>query len=56
VDEAMTVDVAFENGFPAAESAATAQAGQQLRRALEAYHFFFPTVSMEGIIRGTRAR
>jgi hypothetical protein len=51
----MTIDIAFENGFPVAESAAAAQAGQQLRRALEAYHFFFPTVSMEGINRGTRA-
>jgi len=28
--------------------------GQDLRRALEAYHFFYPTVSMEGILRGTR--
>jgi hypothetical protein len=28
---------------------------QDLRRALEAYHFFYPTVSMEGILRGTRA-
>jgi hypothetical protein len=51
----MTTDLAFPNGYPAAKSAATAQAGQELRRALEAYHFFFPTVSMEGIIRGSRA-
>jgi hypothetical protein len=28
---------------------------QALRRALEAYHFFYPTVSMEGIFRGTQA-
>jgi hypothetical protein len=51
----MTVSVEFENGFPAPASAAAAHAEQDLRRALEAYHFFYPTVSMEGIVRGTRA-
>jgi hypothetical protein len=42
-------------GFPSPAGAAQAHQEQYLRRALEAYHFFFPTVSMEGITRGTRA-
>jgi Protein of unknown function (DUF1254) len=46
--------VDFQLGFPTASSAWAAQHGQDLRRALEAYHFFYPTVSMEGIVRGTR--
>lgn len=47
--------VDFELGFfPAPRTAAEAHGEQDLRRALEAYHFFYPTVSMEGIIRGTR--
>jgi len=36
-------------------SAVAAHREQDLRRALEAYHFFYPTVSMEAIARGTRA-
>jgi len=51
----MTVAMEFEAGFPAARSAGQAQREQDLRRALEAYHFFYPTVSMAGIVRGTRA-
>jgi hypothetical protein len=42
-------------GFPAPRSAAEAHTAQDLRRALEAYHFFYPTVSLEAIARGTRA-
>jgi hypothetical protein len=45
----------FELGFPAPRLAMDAHDDQALRRALEAYHFFYPTVSMEGILRGTRA-
>jgi hypothetical protein len=41
-------------GFPTADSAAVVHDEQDMRRALEAYHFFYPTVSMEGILRGTR--
>ena len=52
---AMTNMVDFELGFfPAPRTAAEAHGEQDLRRALEAYHFFYPTVSMEGIFRGTR--
>ena len=50
----MTVTVEFRNGFPTPGSAAAAQQDQDMRRALEAYHFFYPTVSMEGIVQGTR--
>ena len=51
----MTNTVDFELGFfPAQRTAAETHGEQDLRRALEAYHFFYPTVSMEGIFRGTR--
>jgi hypothetical protein len=50
----MTSPVEFENGFPTLTTAQAAQHDQDLRRALEAYHFFYPTVSMEGIVQGTR--
>ena len=48
----MTVE--FSRGFPTPTSAEAAHHDQDLRRALEAYHFFYPTVSMEGIVQGTR--
>jgi hypothetical protein len=51
----MTSTIEFEHDFPVAPSAVTAHREQDLRRALEAYHFFYPTVSMEAIVRGTRA-
>jgi len=51
----MTSTIEFERDFPVAPSAVTAHREQDLRRALEAYHFFYPTVSMEALIRGTRA-
>lgn len=52
----MTNAVDFELGFfPAPRTAAEAHGEQDLRRALEAYHFFYPTVSMEAIFHGTRA-
>ena len=50
----MTMPVEFQHGFPTPDTAEAAQHAQDLRRALEAYHFFYPTVSMEGIVRGTR--
>ena len=52
---AVAAAVEFEGGFPTVASARAAQAGQDMRRALEAYHFFYPTVSLEGIFNGTRA-
>lgn len=46
--------VEFENGFPSVESARAVHGEQDLRRAVEAYRFFYPTVSLEGIFQGTR--
>jgi hypothetical protein len=51
----MTSTIEFEHDFPVGPSAVAAHHEQDLRRALEAYHFFYPTVSMEAIARGTRA-
>lgn len=51
----MSVEVEFHNGYPSADGAARVHRDQKARRALEAYHFFYPTVSMEGIIQGSRA-
>jgi hypothetical protein len=42
-------------GFPVPEQVPSVLDEQRRRRALEAYHFFYPSVSMEGIMRGTRA-
>ena len=50
----MAGGVEFQIGFPTLDSARVVQAEQDLRRALEAYHFFYPTVSLEGIFKGTR--
>jgi hypothetical protein len=44
-----------ELGFPIPEKVDSVLDEQRRRRAFEAYHFFYPTVSMEGIMRGTRA-
>ena len=41
-------------GFPDPAAASDTHSQVRLRRALESYHLFYPTVSMEGIIRGTR--
>ena len=45
----------FVNGYPVPEAALSVHRDQVLRRALEAYHFFYPTVSLEAIHQGTRA-
>jgi hypothetical protein len=51
----MTNTVDFELGFfPVPRAAHETHGEQDLRRALEAYHFFYPTVSMEAIFQGTR--
>ncbi|MET8039038.1 DUF1254 domain-containing protein [Streptomyces sp. NPDC005345] len=47
--------VEFEQGYPQAASALGARERVTLRRAIEAYRFFYPVVSMDGILRGTRA-
>ncbi|MFJ4686819.1 DUF1254 domain-containing protein [Streptomyces sp. NPDC088789] len=45
----------FRGGFPVADSAARSFDATDARRAVEAYRFFYPVVSMEAILRGTRA-
>ncbi|MEV7285098.1 DUF1214 domain-containing protein [Streptomyces sp. NPDC093252] len=47
--------VGFRGGFPEPEGVAEAYDRGDARRAVEAYRFFYPVVSMEGILRGTRA-
>ena len=51
----MTSAIEFEHDFPAQPSAEMAHREQDRRRALEAYHYFYPTVLLESIARGTRA-
>jgi hypothetical protein len=47
--------VEFRNGYPVAASAAESFDRTDARRAVEAYRFFYPVVSLEAILRGTRA-
>jgi hypothetical protein len=42
-------------GFPGAELSRRAREAAQLQRAVTAYRFWYPTVSMEALIRGSRA-
>ena len=46
----------FERAYPTADAAARLYDSQDLSRAVEAYRFFYPTVSMEGIFNGNRER
>jgi len=46
---------AFEGGFPTPETAEASQHDTDLARAVTAYRFFYPTVSMEATFVGTRA-
>lgn len=50
-----TGQVEFHNGYPTAPSARRSFDEIDLRRAVEAYRFFYPTVSLEAILRGTGA-
>src|SRR5262245_5895251 len=45
---------AFERGFPTPETARRIQDEQDEQRALQAYRFFYPTVSMEATFQGPR--
>ena len=45
----------FVNGYPSAAAAQTLYGAADLNRAIEAYKFFYPTVSGEAILRGTQA-
>ena len=44
----------FEHGFPAGDAAQRAYADNDFSRAIQAYHFWYPTVSAEGIFQGKR--
>ncbi|WP_327303725.1 DUF1254 domain-containing protein [Streptomyces sp. NBC_01298] len=50
----MADQVEFEDGYPTPVSARAALERRDRRRAVEAYRFFYPTVSLEGIFHGTR--
>src|SRR5271170_1737879 len=45
----------FTRGFPDPEAINQAYSQSDLSRATEAYRFFYPTVSMEGLMQGSRA-
>ncbi|WP_418904914.1 DUF1254 domain-containing protein [Achromobacter spanius] len=45
----------FERGYPTPSTSQQSRADQTLQRAVVAYRFWYPTVSMEGIFNGNRA-
>ncbi|MFK0273256.1 DUF1254 domain-containing protein [Ensifer sp. NPDC090286] len=45
----------FEQGYPTAETSAKAYDDADLQRAMTAYRFWYPTVSVEGIFNGNRS-
>ncbi|WP_054812966.1 DUF1214 domain-containing protein [Nocardia arizonensis] len=45
----------FHDGYPTPEAARRARADTDFQRAVLAYRFWYPTVSMEGIFHGNRA-
>jgi hypothetical protein len=47
-------DYEFTGGFPTPATARRVQEEQDYQRAIQAYRFFYPTVSMEGTFQGTR--
>jgi hypothetical protein len=52
--DAGTVPYRFEHGFPDSETTERVRNEQDLRHAIEAYRFFYPTVSFEGCMNGQR--
>ena len=44
----------FEQGFPTGDAAQRSYADNDFSRAMQAYHFWYPTVSAEGIFQGAR--
>jgi hypothetical protein len=48
-------DYPFSKGYPTSAAAARAQDDTDYQRAITAYRFWYPTVSMEGIFNGGRA-
>jgi len=45
---------AFERGFPAPEAAQRLHDEEDFERAVQAYQFFFPTISLEAVFQGVR--
>lgn len=45
----------FEKGYPTAQASAQAHADADFQRAIVAYRFWYPAVSVEGIFNGNRA-
>ena len=45
---------AFKDGYPTPDAARQANEDTDFQRAVTAYRFFYPTVSMEGVMQGTR--
>ncbi len=50
-----TAGYAFERGYPKADAARKASDDALFSRAVQAYRFWYPTVSAEGIMNGNRA-
>ena len=50
---AFSQEYEFKGGFPTPETARRVQDEQDYQRAIQAYRFFYPTVSMEGTFQGT---
>lgn len=49
-----TSDYTFVHGYPTAQTSERARADEALQRAVIAYRFWYPTVSLEGIFNGNR--
>ncbi|MET0593038.1 MAG: DUF1254 domain-containing protein [Polyangiaceae bacterium] len=54
MDSAGLIRSGFERAYPTAGAAAAIADRQDLGRAVEAYRFFYPTVSMEALFQGLR--
>jgi hypothetical protein len=52
--DAGTTPYMFDRGFPDEETSERVRNEQDLRHAIEAYRFFYPTVSFEGCMNGQR--
>jgi hypothetical protein len=50
----MQTTYTFERGFPTDETTQRARGDQDFERAVTAYRFWYPTVSMEGVFNGNR--
>ena len=53
-EEQQPTGYSFAQGYPAGDAAQRAYADNDFSRAVQAYHFWYPTVSAEGIFQGNR--